>query len=185
MSKVTWASAATVTAIIIAGCSSPKPLDLSAAQDQSLADAIATITEIDEKLTVTTVPDIDPSSDGAEQWFVTAIKPEGDIASGDTIELVLESALSRAKGACFAGVVEDDGATLILDMLGGDPGSGIYGYSDIECVLKELDVPASVLTSMNSTRALDGRQRGDWDGINAEWSFHPDDGLDVILTLED
>ncbi|WP_269142641.1 hypothetical protein [Georgenia yuyongxinii] len=37
---------------------------------------------------------------------------------------------------------------------------------------------------MTSTRALDGRQTAEWDGVVATWSFHPDDGLDVILELD-
>lgn len=40
-----------------------------------------------------------------------------------------------------------------------------------------------VLDKMGATRSLDGRQADDWNGIGASWSYHPDDGLHVILEL--
>lgn len=35
---------------------------------------------------------------------------------------------------------------------------------------------------MDSTRALDGMQTAEWDTFEAKWTYHPDDGLDVIIT---
>lgn len=75
----------------------------------------------------------------------------------------------------------DDGNTLILDMAG-EEDIGLLSYDDVDCVLSALDTPSSVRVLMGSTRALDGRQSAEWDGIEASWSYHPDNGLDVLLT---
>ena len=32
-----------------------------------------------------------------------------------------------------------------------------------------------------STRALDGRQSATWAQFEASWTYHPDDGLDVLV----
>jgi hypothetical protein len=34
---------------------------------------------------------------------------------------------------------------------------------------------------MEKTRALDGRQTASWSFIEASWTYHPDNGLDVII----
>lgn len=73
-----------------------------------------------------------------------------------------------------------DGQTLVLDGKGGDGGLGVTP-EDYVCVLSALGAPHGVLAKMDSTRALDGQQSDEWDGITATWTYHPDEGLDVIL----
>ncbi|MDO5753313.1 hypothetical protein [Arthrobacter sp.] len=51
----------------------------------------------------------------------------------------------------------------------------------VVCVLKEVDAPESLLTRFGSTRALDGTQTGEWAGFTASWTYHPDNGLNIIL----
>lgn len=79
--------------------------------------------------------------------------------------------------------IGDNGATLDLDHQGEDDRRGI-GLVALNCVLEELEVPDSVMSQMDRTRALDGRQTAEWDGIEASWSYHPDTGLDVLLTVK-
>lgn len=50
------------------------------------------------------------------------------------------------------------------------------------CVLKEVGVPDSVVSQIDATRALDGMQKASWDKFSATWTYHPDNGLRVILT---
>ena len=78
--------------------------------------------------------------------------------------------------------IGDDGRSLSLDNEGEDDISGL-SFSDITCVLDALDVPDSVLDKMGNTRALDGMQTASWGDITATWTYHPDDGLDVILEM--
>lgn len=79
--------------------------------------------------------------------------------------------------------VTDGGATLIID---GWPDGRVSGEGlDIEklsCVLAALGMPDAVKAQMNDTSALDGRQTASWDGHSASWTYHPDNGLDAIIT---
>ena len=89
----------------------------------------------------------------------------------------------RAAEACELApllVVADKGATLTLTTAGK---SGV-SYTDIEdvaCVLAKLEVPSYVVSHIDSTRALDGQQTDEWDGISARWTYHPEDGLHLVL----
>ncbi len=94
--------------------------------------------------------------------------------------------LNKAYAACGAtGTLADDDHTLLVDMKGEDYGSGTASLADMRCVLGELDVPQSVLGQMGSTRALDGMQTATWDDYSVSWTYHPDDGLDLIITESD
>lgn len=77
--------------------------------------------------------------------------------------------------------LSEDGRTLMLDHRGQDETRGL-DLEALNCVLTELEVPANVQHEMEQTRALDGRQSTSWGGIDASWSYHPDSGLDVVLT---
>jgi hypothetical protein len=98
-----------------------------------------------------------------------------------------ESPLLKAVDICGlpGSALSDKDATLFIDTAGKDIGSGTLDYDDLDCVLKMLDTPQSVRLKMDGTRALDGRQTDSWDDIEATWSYHPDNGLDVILELAD
>jgi hypothetical protein len=74
----------------------------------------------------------------------------------------------------------DDGKSLLLDMEGEE--SRGLSLSSVACVLQELDVPESTMSKMDSTRALDGRQSDEFNGITVEWTYHPSDGMDVLFT---
>jgi hypothetical protein len=75
--------------------------------------------------------------------------------------------------------VGDEGQSLTMDSYGEE--SEGAEFEDILCVLNELETPDSVLNRINSTRALDGRQTGDWDNFTASWGYHPDNGLDIVI----
>jgi len=53
--------------------------------------------------------------------------------------------------------------------------------AQIACILVALKAPDFVIGKMDATRALDGMQSADWAGITASWTYHPDNGLDLIL----
>lgn len=78
--------------------------------------------------------------------------------------------------------IGDGGASLDLDHQGEDDTWGI-GLNDLHCVLEELEAPDSVVSRMEQTRALDGRQAAEWDGIEASWGYHPGTGLDVLFAM--
>ncbi len=98
-----------------------------------------------------------------------------------------EDYLNDAKADPFAvlfeGVlrVEDGGQTLILNTKPKDDDPLGMTALSLECVYKQLDIPKHITESISVTRALDGRQFGDWDGYSASWGYHPDTGLNLII----
>jgi hypothetical protein len=84
-----------------------------------------------------------------------------------------------APGANQGSEVADGGRTLIIDGAG-ETGSGMAVEGEV-CLLTELNVSAAILAQMQGTTALQGRQSGSWDGYSASWTYHPDNGLDLII----
>jgi hypothetical protein len=106
--------------------------------------------------------------------------PTGTDAAADPV--MGSTQLRLAYNACGAGDLADNDHTMIIDSQGEDYDSGDASFDDLTCVLRELDVPASVIAQMEQTRALDGMQSADWNGFTASWTYHPDNGLDLIIT---
>ena len=79
------------------------------------------------------------------------------------------------------GEISDGDRTLYLNMKGNDAGSGNLDVDDLFCVLRALKTPSYVVHEMDGTRAMDGRQSETWDQFEASWSYHPDNGLDVLI----
>lgn len=63
-------------------------------------------------------------------------------------------------------------------------GDGANGLSqtDFRCILNELDTPSSVRERMLITRAVDGAQHEEWNVYRVTWTYHPEDGLSVVLS---
>ncbi len=75
----------------------------------------------------------------------------------------------------------DGQVTLVID----GAGTGYDPEEEIDaafCVLERLDVPPSVIARMNHTRAIDGMQDAAWGVYTATWTFHPDNGWDLVIT---
>ena len=96
-------------------------------------------------------------------------------------------AFETALGACGVDAgqgsiveISDGGSTLVM------PGSGKkssgLNYSDQECVLEELGAPGSLFAKLGATRALDGTLTASWSNVEASWTYHPDAGLNIIIT---
>lgn len=75
--------------------------------------------------------------------------------------------------------VGDEGRSVSMQTAG-DESDGA-DLVDVVCVLNELDVPDSVISRLDSTRALDGRQSATWNELSASWGYHPDSGLDIVI----
>ena len=48
-------------------------------------------------------------------------------------------------------------------------------------ILDELGFESNVIRRMGETRALDGRQTAENSNFAVSWTFHPDDGLQVLF----
>jgi hypothetical protein len=76
--------------------------------------------------------------------------------------------------------VSDGGKTLTIDGEGRDSG-GVPVDKEF-CLLKSLNMPDSIKQDMGQTRALDGAQTGHWGHWDVTWRYHPNDGLDMVVT---
>lgn len=79
-----------------------------------------------------------------------------------------------------------DGSYLLIDTNPND----YDDYSDEEAIqglyytLAALGLPDSLIQKMGSTRALDGRQSEEYDGLEVSWSYHPNKGLEVLFSID-
>ena len=112
------------------------------------------------------------SSNGAAEHSAS---PSPTAASG--IQDAYDACGAESAGALIA----DEASTLIIDTQGDDDTDGV-DYETVGCLLAELDTPERVTQTMNSTRALDGRVTDSWDSFTASWSYHPDTGLDLVIS---
>lgn len=107
----------------------------------------------------------------------------GSLTSG-IASLAPNQAIAEAASSCDVEtntwiVVGDEGQSISMQSEG-EEASGA-DYADILCVLDALDMPDSVLSRIDSTRALDGRQTATWEDLSASWGYHPDNGLDIVI----
>ncbi len=95
--------------------------------------------------------------------------------------------LPKAATSCDlpADVIGDNGRSAFLDGEGDDFGSGELSVTDLACMLDALKAPDAVIDHMDSTRSIDGTQTDDWGDFSASWTYHPDNGLDIIIRLTD
>lgn len=119
--------------------------------------------------------------------IVTALVLNGtslgtDSAANEAIQQ-LEDAVTLCDDP--AGIlISDEGRSLLFDTKGEEDRSGA-AVADFACILAVLDVPAHVVDKMERTTALAGSQSASWNNFEAEWSYHPDRGLDGVLVVMD
>ena len=95
--------------------------------------------------------------------------------------------LTAAVASCGASgaeglVLGDGGTTLTFDMKGTDESTGT-SIQKISCIFTALDIPANVSSHIDQTTSMDGRQSESWGDVTVSWSYHPDRGLDGVLTV--
>lgn len=131
---------------------------------------------------------IGAGQDAAEEREAAATAAaEQDLA--DAAEAARAEILTKAVGRCGQAdskwfIIADEGLSLTFDNKGKEDYLGGAAFQDIECVLDVLEAPAAVLSHMGQTTSMDGRQEESWDGITVAWSYHPDRGMDGVVTVE-
>lgn len=109
---------------------------------------------------------------------------DGEPSPSPSVDERLSQAYTACVGSAEGFELADGDTTLIIDTMGDDDFTGV-DYTTLECALDELETPTRVVTAIESTRALDGRQSDSWDGFAASWSYHPDSGMDLIISLDE
>jgi hypothetical protein len=64
----------------------------------------------------------------------------------------------------------------------GTKGSDKVTIEEMACVLNGLDIPDAVVSQIDKTTAMQGVQTATWGEFSAKWTYHPDNGLDIIVT---
>lgn len=59
---------------------------------------------------------------------------------------------------------------------------GIFGQ--LRPMLDDLGFPPGTMSRMESTRALDGTLEAQGDNVSVTWTYHPDDGLQMVFQTE-
>lgn len=92
--------------------------------------------------------------------------------------------LSSAVDACHASGsyvrLATDKSSLTLQAEN-EAGSGLSSPIFL-CILDELDAPAAMRQRMLLTRAIDGTQEEQWGLYRATWTYHPEQGLNVVIS---
>jgi hypothetical protein len=75
-------------------------------------------------------------------------------------------------------IVDEDTSIVV------DTRSEYRSPAGMDCVLSELDVPESILAQIGRTTSMMGVQDADHDGFHLSWSYHPDNGVNMVITDE-
>jgi hypothetical protein len=105
---------------------------------------------------------------------------EGDVTvSAASDEGPLQAAYMTCTGRDVGDTLslEDDGGTIVVDT-----GSEYGDPTGMACVLNELDTPSSITAQMDRTTSMMGVQEAEDDGIEYSWSYHPDNGVNMVIT---
>lgn len=95
----------------------------------------------------------------------------------DVVDVMLEDPALKAD-ADRQMVISVDGKSVSVERGDGhDEVSVVAG----NCLLDQLGAPSSTWDQVSSTTALMGRQKDSWEGYEATWSYHPDNGLYLLI----
>jgi hypothetical protein len=111
----------------------------------------------------------------------TATDGESPIAAAEAAA-ASQVRLRDAYDSCSS---RDTGSTLTLadggDAIVVDTGSEYGSPTGMNCVLAELDTPQSITAQMGRTTAMMGVQDAEDDGLTYSWSYHPDNGVNMVI----
>jgi hypothetical protein len=89
--------------------------------------------------------------------------------------------LADAAKTCAVGQVSDRGRALFVDGRGEAARTGTATPDDVFCVLDYLKAPPAITEPMKQARNPDGRQSQLWNRFNMSWTYHPINGLDMVI----
>lgn len=93
----------------------------------------------------------------------------------------MENAVSECELQATSGVrLGDDGNSLTVNT-GGEEREGV-STAGLVCILNTLEVPDHVSERMSTTRALDGTQSAQWNGMEGTWNYHPNTGMNFVVS---
>jgi len=140
---------------------------------------------------------------GSPKWLLPVVAGFGGLVVGSAITVAAFTAAAgisaasadTSKSTQFAdavtscdanpnwAVVGDEGRSLTIENKGDEDGFGV-STDQLFCIVDALGAPQAVTSHMGQTTSMDGRQTESWGDITLTFSYHPDRGMDSILTLD-
>jgi 5-methylcytosine-specific restriction endonuclease McrA len=116
------------------------------------------------------------------RWFGAQSWQCDDCSQGSLDDCASPASVRSAAKKCHVKAnVADGGKTISFDTAGEEDYGVGDDIEDVACVLLVLRAPSYVVTEIDNTRALDGMQRDSWRKFKASWTYHPDDGLNIVI----
>lgn len=117
------------------------------------------------------------------KWLVSCEKSSGktkqwQIAPRDPDSVIFDASAACALDSRFSKLGDDDKTLSLSNVFLSEFG---ITESNWQCVVRVLKIPLFVTTQIAETRAIDGRQSATFGKITASWTYHPDQGLNIIL----
>ena len=112
----------------------------------------------------------------------------------DVLQAAADAAQAEAEALpdVFAVVDKHVGDVNGFDVIGDEKyasvsviGRGLAQMDELTAALVELGFSPSIEARMGNTRALDGTLTASGDKVTASWTYHPDDGLSIVLEREE
>lgn len=100
-------------------------------------------------------------------------------ASGPGVTAPTKGPMEQVAASCGVSAASD-GQSITMRTAGAKT-SGRESVKDVACVLVGLGAPQHIYSLIDATRALDGMQSESWGGYAARWTYHPDNGLTVVI----
>jgi hypothetical protein len=119
--------------------------------------------------------------------LVNGLADQADISAAADAASALSEILPSVVDVCAAdrefAVVGDGGLSLTIDNKGEEDYLGGLSYESMMCIFERLDAPTAAIAHMQQTTSMDGRQTESWDDLEVSWSYHPDRGMDSVITV--
>jgi hypothetical protein len=178
-----------VSGFLVVSCTStPSVPDVMGLEEQAAIDAIQEAgfsaksvevrdDEAEEGTVVRSRPSAGSSPDPESEVIISVASPPKPL-----MEAWEECKLSQIDSEYDASL-EDGGTTLLLPGRGEDDPSEemLDAFMTQGCVIRALGTRTSVVSRIETTRAMDGVQTAESDGLSYTWSYHPDSGLNLII----
>ena len=90
-----------------------------------------------------------------------------------------KSPIEQVAASCGVSAASD-GRSITVRTAGAKTAGG-KSIKDVVCVLAGLKAPQHIYSLIDATRALDGMQSESWGDYVARWTYHPDNGLTIVI----
>ena len=100
-------------------------------------------------------------------------------ASGPGVTAPTRGPMEQVAASCGVSAASD-GQSITMRTAGAKTTGG-RSIKDVACVLVGLKAPQHIYSLIDATRALDGTQSESWGDYVARWTYHPDNGLTMVI----